>query len=133
MKTLNSKMKTLSAIVGLSLGVLFSTSALSQSPVTTQPRGVTTLNSSSSIAVTNTFQSVFAESTNTPGRLNCTVQNTGSNDMYVFFGPIASATIAKSVKLASGQSVTCSIFGIVLKDQVSVTGTMGDTFYAAQQ
>lgn len=111
--------------------------APAQSPVVTQPytaQGqLATTNASSTIAVTNTFQSVFAASTVQIGRVACTVQNTGTNAMYVFFGPIADATTAKSVKLAAGQALTCNVSGVTLRDQVSITGTATETFYAAQQ
>lgn len=120
-------------LLGLLL-VLCVTSAEAQSPVITQPYGVASHNDSSTIAVTNTFQSIWAVSTNVRGRAGCSVQNnSASNVMYVFFGPIASATTASSVKLAVGQSVGCVVGGIVLQDQVSITGTSGDAFFAAQQ
>lgn len=123
--------------VGAILVLLAVVSALAQTPVITQPytgngRLVTT-NASSSIAVTNTFQSVFDQSDVLIGRVGCTVQNTGTNSMYVFFGPIAGATIAKSVKIAAGQSVGCNVGGVTLRDQISITGTATETFYAAQQ
>lgn len=104
-----------------------------QSPVITQPYGVTSVNYSSTIAITNIFQSVWAANTTTRGRAGCTVQNTGTNTMYVYFGAIADATTAKSTKLSAGQSVRCNNSGITLQDQVSITGTSGETFYAAQQ
>jgi hypothetical protein len=117
--------------------------AAAQAPVLTMPFGTQTTNSSSTIAVTNTFQSIWTPppgvagtpgvATNAQGRSACTVQNNGINTMYVFFGPIASATLAKSIKLAAGQFVQCNVGGAVLQDQVSITGTSGDAFYAAQQ
>lgn len=111
--------------------LVFNSFAFAQQVV--QPLGVTTQNGSGTIAVTNTFQSIFVASTATRGRSSCTVQNNGTHTMYVFFGPIASADKAKSVQLSAGQSVTC-VSGIsVLKDQVSITGTATDEFYAAQQ
>lgn len=124
-------------ILGLLLA-LYVTSAEAQTPpvnlVTTAPLGVLSHNDSGTIAVTNTFQSIWTASTNNRGRASCTVQNNATtNTMYVFFGPIASATIAKSVKLAVGQPVSCIIGGVVLQDQVSITGTSGDAFFAAQQ
>lgn len=87
-------------------------------------------NVSGTIAVTNTFQSVIASAL---GRASCSVQNNGSNAMYVFFGPIANATTSNSVKLSTGQSVSCTAGGVVLTDQVSITGTNGDVFFAAWQ
>lgn len=111
----------------------FAAPAQAQSPVITQPYGVTTQNSSTTIASTNVFQSIWVAPTNTRGRASCTVQNNGTNSMWVFFGPIASATKAKSVVLAAGQNVRCLVGGVALQDQVSITGTSGDAFYAAQQ
>lgn len=107
--------------------------AFAQSPVITQPYNVTSQNYSSTIAVTNTFQSIWPANTTSRGRAGCTVQNNGTNSMYVYFGAIANATTTNSVKLAAGQSVQCNVNGITLQDQVSITGTSGDAFYAAQQ
>jgi hypothetical protein len=98
-------------------------------------------NQSSTIAVTNTFQQVFASSiasvsatssSGNTGRNSCTIQNNGSNAMYVFFGATADATTAKSVKLAAGQAVTCDNNGSVIKTAVQITGTATDVYYAAQ-
>lgn len=125
------------AAVIILAGVVFTRGAKAQNPVVTMPytaQGqLSTTNSSGSVAVTNTFQSIFAASTVVTGRVACTVQNTGTNAMYVFFGPIASATTATSVKLTAGQSVNCNVGGVTLRDQVSITGTATETFYAAQQ
>jgi len=65
--------------------------------------------------------------------MSCVIENNtaGSNSMYVFFGSIANATTAKSVKLSAGQSVSCSSYGgMVLTDQVSIAGTSGDAYFA---
>jgi len=104
-------------------------------PVTTLPyTGALNTNNSGTIAVTNTFQPVFLALTGNQRRLNCVVQNnSAANSMYVFFGPIANATLANSVKLGVGASVNCTGGGISLQEAVSVTGTSGDAFYAAQQ
>lgn len=89
-------------------------------------------NFSSTIAVTSTFQAVFT-SVN-PSLNNCSIQNTGSNAMYVYFAnqgqTIADATIAKSGKLAAGQSVLCGDSTSVLVNSVFITGTATDTYYA---
>ena len=105
-----------------------------------QPQGapVTTTQAGSTIAVTNTFQQVLAPvyPLGTPPvlRQGCLVQNNGSHTMYVFFGPIASATTAKSFQLTAGQGIGCATgSGAVLQDQVSITGTSGDAYgYSAQ-
>jgi hypothetical protein len=92
---------------------------------------LTSTNLSSTVAVTNTFQSIQIASATRKG---CSIQNNGTNSMWVFFGPIASATKNSSVQLSSGQSVTCaSGSGGVLGDQISITGTAADVFFAAVQ
>ena len=104
--------------------------ALLSSPVFADPPATTSsTNLSGSIAVTNTFQSIQAQKNN---RLGCTVQNLGANAMYVYFGSIAGAATTASAKLNAGQSVNCTLAGInyVLRDQVSITGTSGDAFFA---
>jgi hypothetical protein len=99
-------------------------------PVTTQPKSVVSYNNSSTIGVTNTFQSIWAVNLS---RVACTVQNNGTHNMWVFFGPIANATENSSVLLQAGQSVSCNSGNIILQDQVSITGTASDVFFAAQQ
>jgi hypothetical protein len=107
--------------------------ANAQTPVVTKPYKAYTYNYSGTIAVTNTFQTVFVVSSADTGRVACTIANYGTNKMYVFFGPIANATLTNSIQLAANQSISCNIGGVVLQDQVSITGTSGDAFYAAQQ
>jgi hypothetical protein len=114
--------------------LLFATFAQAQTPVVTQPYGANSNNQSSTITVTNTFQQVFPASTGNTGRSSCTIQNnSASNNMFVYFGPIANATTGASVTIVPGQAVYCSNGTVVLKDQVSITGTSGDAFFAAQQ
>lgn len=113
--------------------------AEAQTVVTTNPSPITASdNQSSSIAVTNTFQQIFAASTGTKGRTSCTIQNTGTNPMYVYYGSsmtsvLAEATIAKSVKLIAGQATNCNTPLGVIKTPVWITGTATETYYAAQQ
>lgn len=104
--------------------------AFAQGLIQTKPYGVTTAdNQSSTISVTNTFQQVFAASV---GRTSCSIQNNGSNAMYVFFGDTSVATIAKSVKLSAGQSVNCDSNDVVIRTAVQITGTSTDVYYATQ-
>ena len=91
--------------------------------------GVTTTNLSSTIAVTNTFQSIQVATV----RNGCTVQNNSATTMWVFFGPIGSATQATSVQLAAGNNVSCAVGGALLNDQISITGTAAGVFYAGVQ
>lgn len=95
-----------------------------------EPRASTGGNASTTVASTNVFQSLWAANAN---RGSCTIENNSSDTIWVFFGPIASATKATSVQLAAGQSVNCDSAHVVSTDQVSITGTSGDTFFAQQQ
>lgn len=102
---------------------------LAQESATDNQVKLPSLNLSSTIAVTNTFQSVQTATK----RHGCTVQNNGAASMWVFFGPIASATKANSVVLTTGQAVSCSLPGTTLTDQISITGTATQEFFAAVQ
>jgi hypothetical protein len=94
-------------------------------------------NLSGTITTTGAFQVVQAQTNN---RIGCTVQNNAalsSDDlMQVFFDKTNSAncsaaTSAASVQLQPGQAVSCAIaVGYVLKDQICVSGTAGDPFFA---
>lgn len=123
-------MKRLALLLFLALGVSL---AYAQQPVITHPYNITSNNASSTIAVTNTFQSIWAASASTTGRVGCTVINYGSSTMWVFFGPIANATKATSIQLAANQAVYCGFNGVVNRDQVSITGTAADAFVAILQ
>lgn len=108
-----------------------------QQTVRTLPAQTGALIISGTIVSTGVFQSVVAAGVpNTQqGRLGCVVQNRGNQNMSVFFGPVAAATISTSVVVAPGASVTCSPTGsnVVVTDQVSVTGTTADEFLAIVQ
>ena len=111
-------------------GLAHSQQAQAPNPVTTWPVGTTSTNASGTVTAGGVYQSVFAA---TQLRKGCTIQNNGSHTMYVFFGPIASATHATSVQLLAGQWVKCQAGPIILQDQVSLDGTTADAFFAAQQ
>lgn len=90
----------------------------------------TNSNLSSTISVSNTFQSVQVSTS----RHGCTIQANGADPLWVYFGAIGSATKASAIALTVGQSVSCAVGGTgVATDQISVTGTASDTFYASVQ
>lgn len=105
--------------------------ATEQTVLTRSPEA-SNVNLSGTITATNTFQSVQAQNSN---RLGCTIQNLSASDkMWVYFGPVASALTPTSLQLAAGASVNCAqVPGALITDQVSVTGTAGDLFYAGFQ
>lgn len=95
--------------------------------------GVTSTNLSTTIGVTNTFQPIQPA---TAGRKGCLIQNpdTNSNNQWVFFGALGSATKPLSFLLVPGRPITCAVGGLaVATDQVSITGTAGDSFVASFQ
>ena len=85
---------------------------------------------SSSIAVTNTFQLVFSGAN--LNLVGCTIQNTGTHTEYVYPDIVANAATATSVQLAAGQSLNCGVGAWALQKTWSITGTSGDTYYAAR-
>lgn len=88
-------------------------------------------NASSTIASTNVFQQVWPAN---GGRKSCTIQNNSTHTMFLYLGPIVNATTTNSAQLlASGGSANCNVGPIVSSDQISITGTSGDAFYANQQ
>jgi len=127
-------MKTKTALALMVLVVLM----LAATAIWAQSVPVASNNQSGTIAVTNTFQPVQMQTNN---RIGCTIQNglnplTSSRVMYVFFDKTNSAncsaaTEAASVTLAPGQPTYCAVaLGYVLKDQICITGTSGDPFFA---
>ena len=104
-------------------------SAMAQTNVPTSQMQVPTGNLSSTIAVTDTFQLIQSSTL----RRACLIQNNGANNQWVFFGPIASATKARSVLLSPGQGVMCNGSAVTLSDEISITGTATDSFYAGVQ
>lgn len=118
--------------------------AAAQQPVWTVPQPGTSAaagNASGSIAVTNTFQKVFSGTSSAPGALpgsggtrhGCTIQNNGTNTMWVAEGTTAAAASKNaSAVLAAGQVYFCNAGGTVLTGEIDITGTAGDKFYAAQ-
>jgi hypothetical protein len=125
-------------VLGVALGFVLAAPALAQQPVLTNPSSASTLNASGTIAVTNTFQSVFAAAAPLGSRQGCLVQNTGTHTMNVYFGPVANATLTNSFQIvpigSSGpNSISCSTgAGGVVQDQVSITGTATETFTATR-
>lgn len=95
------------------------------------PSQLGSVNLSGTIAVTNTFQSI---QTYNSDRAGCLIQNQSlTNTMWVYFGPVSAATKAASYELDTthGLQISCSVGGTsVLKDQVSITGTATDAFTA---
>lgn len=119
----------LSRLLGAAALSLLATGLMAATVVAPSQLGSSNL--SGTIAVTNTFQSIQAYNSNRSG---CLIQNQSTSDqMWVYFGPIASATKAASFILDSshGLQISCAVGGTsVVRDQVSITGTSTDAFAA---
>ncbi len=103
--------------------------ALAQTPVVTQTSKFSNANASAIIGATGAFQSIWLTNTN---RNDCIVQNNGAASMYIYFGTIASATTPNSLTLAANGIFRCANSGIVVNDQISITGTISQEFFAIQ-
>lgn len=106
-------------------------SALAQQP----PYAATSTITSGVIAVTNTYQVLLPLQR---GRLGCTIQNNGTNTMYIYLdntgGAVAPSGIVTALKLVAGQTMNCAIGGVaVVSDQIWITGTAADTFVVTRQ
>jgi hypothetical protein len=118
---------------GLLLG--FAGGAAAQQPVVTAPYPVTSTAASSTIAVTNTFQSLFDGFTIQAAgarRSGCLIANNGASSMFVFLGA-GTPTTPTSIPLAAGATFNCNMGGVVVQDRVRITGTAGQAFFAVQQ
>jgi hypothetical protein len=81
---------------------------------------------SGTIAVTSTYQQVWAFDAN---RLGCTIQNNGSNAMTVRVG----GSTGSVWSLPVGQTFYCHWQGTVITSKIEITGTAADAFAAAAQ
>src|ERR1017187_6858444 len=97
--------------------LLVGASARAEPPFTNHVNG---LNASGTITAGGTYQSVYPKTSN---RVGCAIQNNGANTMYVYFGPIASATHGASVQIPAGQGLNCNVGNTVLPDQASFGGS----------
>ena len=96
-----------------------------------------TVNSAGVIAAGGTFQQILPSIVGNAGvaRQSITIQNnnTTSDNCWVFIGPIASATEAKSIILGPGVAYG-RYWPNVPSDQISITcASTSDTFYADNQ
>lgn len=124
-------------IIATTALLLISLPAWPQALVVTTPVAGTTAgtnNGSTTIGTGGTtFQLVFAAGTPANHRNGCTITNNGTHNMYVTEGiGAANSTTAKAYLLPAGQPYYCNAYGVVLIGELDITGTSGDSFYAAQ-
>ena len=131
-------MRKLLFLLGLLVAPLLAGSAAqAQQTVKGQAVNSPTINGSVTIAAGNTFQQVLPALTGSnPARNSLTIQNNstgGTDNCWVFIGPIASATKATAIALSVTQAYT-RYFPNVPSDQISVTcTTTSDTVYVDTQ
>lgn len=106
--------------------------AFAQTALAVRPYATTISNSSLTVTSTNVFQSIWNASIAPIGRTDCIIQNNGAANMYVYFGPIANALTTNSLTLASGSIFRCANSVVIIHDQISITGTSGQNFFAIQ-
>lgn len=104
-----------------------------QSQVQTQPLPRATTDASSTVAVTNTFQQIWAAQSAPQGpiRSACSIQNNGTHTMWVFAGALASAVKTSSMVLPPGAIYHCGHNEVVGTSAISLTGTATDAFTAS--
>lgn len=93
----------------------------------------TSTDASGTVATGGAFQSIIAANSSRQG---CLVQNpvSATEPLYVFFGATANATTSNSFSLNPGQSISCNVGGLVLTDNIAVTGaTTSHAFTAKYQ
>jgi hypothetical protein len=98
------------------------------------PYGSYTTELTGTIAVSGTYQSVFAASSN-GARKSCTIQNKGANNMLAFFGSTQpGASSAKGFIITPNNFITWGLVGGGLTlDAIWIEGTSGDTFEYSSQ
>ena len=98
------------------------------------PYGTFSTELTGTIAVTGTYQQVIPFSTNGQ-RKSCTIQNTATHNMLVFFGPTQPGNSSgKGYVMPASTAIYCGLpGGGVALDTVWIEGTAGDTFEYASQ
>lgn len=96
--------------------------------VLTAPTGVTTIETGGTTGATaGTFASALAASSL---RRGCLLQNTSGSVLYVYLGPVSSATMTNSLQISAGGSFGCTPpGGIVLQDNVAVASAAAGATY----
>lgn len=124
-------------VIGCTLlvsGLALAPPALAQSQVKTNPLPVQSTTTGTTITATNTFQQIWPSAAAlTRGRAGCVIANNGANKMFVYLGAPTAASTPKSIPLAAGATWNCNWGGIVVQDEISITGTVNDPFMGAQQ
>jgi len=113
------------------LAALLASPAAAQSPVVTNPFGVTTAETTGTITAGGTFQTLYAANS---GRRGCLVQNTASEVLYVFVGGGAASTNS-SFQIQPGGTFSCALTnGQVVTDAIQITTpTTGSRYVASVQ
>lgn len=125
-------MRIFGALAILGLVLLASPSLAQQTVVETQPLPRLSTDASSTITVTNTFQTVWGQQNGpqaSPVRAACSIQNNGGNNMWVYAGAGTPAK-AMSLVVAPGAVYSCGSNEVVGTSLIAITGTSGDAFTA---
>jgi hypothetical protein len=88
-------------------------------------RGTATI-TSGTITTGNTYQTVLAAST---ARKGCIIQNRSGSAMRLYIGTAAAATDVKAIDIIAGEKFNCSLHGVVMTDEISLTATSSGGAY----
>lgn len=125
---------TKTILAALATLFLLAGAASAQTVVRTQPYGTKVTDASSTIAVTDAFQTLSAAPSGGGSRSDCLIQNNGTNTMWIYIGSgtpakTSSVTLAKSAATYGGV-FRCANAGVTPQDTISITGTATETFTA---
>ncbi len=95
---------------------------LSLSPLAAKAEGQQRVATITTVVTTQTV-STFQLALPSASRNSCTVQYNGAGVGFVYFGTVASATVANAFQLANKQSILCAVSSLTLTDAVNVTSS----------
>lgn len=119
------------AILAFALMVGLPSFARAQGLVTTTPFQATSVISPNTVSATGTYVTAITSSAT---RRGCLLQNTSANTLFLWLGSITGITTPKGLQVLTKASFSCSMGGgIVITDDISVSGVAGDTYVIVRQ
>ncbi len=118
------------AILAFALMVGLPSFASAQGLVTTTPFQATSVISSNTVSVSGTYVTAITSSAT---RRGCLLQNTSANTLFLQIGTPTGATTPKSLQLLTKLFFNCASGGIVITDDINVSGVAGDTYVTVRQ
>lgn len=104
--------------------------AFAQGLVTTTPFQATSVTSPNTVGANGTFFTAIAAS---PTRRGCLVQNTSANTIFLVVGSTTGITTPQALQIPTKTTFSCAFGVVVITDQISVSGVVGDTYVIVRQ